>query len=420
MHIPIDWFIGVECPMIGVRTGLVSVMMAACGAASLGQSVYSWEEIPSIPGSSIRWPRSPHAINNSGHVAGFQTLFHGNDGNDFYFVTRGYIWRGGGSSTELPPDDAAWGSWAYSLNDDGVLVGFATFAPEVSGACFLNESGPIFFQSWSAGAIARDVNASAVSVGQMMVSGSGHAFFYDTSVHDLGTLGGSKSSARAINDAGVIVGDSEVSGGGTHAFVASTSSAMIDLNTLLSANSGWVLRTAADINPHGVVVGQGTLNGRPIAYKFDPSSGLPPEALPPLPGRDRSYAISLNAAGVVVGYSTAILGKLESTGLATAWAYGNAVNIPNATVNYGGTFWEALGINDWGQVIATWDQPNFDARLTPLCRADLNMDGLMNGDDFDLFSELFDGAKPGADFNVDGYVNGDDFDAYASAFDLGC
>ncbi|NUQ51454.1 MAG: hypothetical protein HUU19_02005 [Phycisphaerales bacterium] len=58
------------------------------------------------------------------------------------------------------------------------------------------------------------------------------------------------------------------------------------------------------------------------------------------------------------------------------------------------------------------------------CPADLNWDGFVNGDDYDLFAEWFDGcASPwycDADLNGDGYANGDDFDAFASWFDEGC
>ncbi len=54
------------------------------------------------------------------------------------------------------------------------------------------------------------------------------------------------------------------------------------------------------------------------------------------------------------------------------------------------------------------------------CAADVNNDGFINGDDYDLFASHFDAADPAGDFNHDGFVNGDDYDAFASAFDGGC
>jgi hypothetical protein len=54
------------------------------------------------------------------------------------------------------------------------------------------------------------------------------------------------------------------------------------------------------------------------------------------------------------------------------------------------------------------------------CAADVNNDGFVNGDDYDLFASYFDVAAPAGDFNNDSFVNGDDYDAFASAFDAGC
>ena len=54
------------------------------------------------------------------------------------------------------------------------------------------------------------------------------------------------------------------------------------------------------------------------------------------------------------------------------------------------------------------------------CAADINCDGFVNGDDFDLFATWFDTASPRGDFNRDGFVNGDDYDLFAEAFEAGC
>jgi len=52
--------------------------------------------------------------------------------------------------------------------------------------------------------------------------------------------------------------------------------------------------------------------------------------------------------------------------------------------------------------------------------ADMNNDGFVNGDDYDVFADLFESGDLGADVNNDGFVNGDDFDVFAEAFDAGC
>jgi len=54
------------------------------------------------------------------------------------------------------------------------------------------------------------------------------------------------------------------------------------------------------------------------------------------------------------------------------------------------------------------------------CPTDVNGDGFVNGDDFDVFTALFEAGDHQADFNGDGFTNGDDFDAFATAFIAGC
>ena len=43
---------------------------------------------------------------------------------------------------------------------------------------------------------------------------------------------------------------------------------MIDLNTMIDEKSGWVLQAAYGINDHGVIVGEGLLNGAPRGFRL--------------------------------------------------------------------------------------------------------------------------------------------------------
>ncbi len=54
------------------------------------------------------------------------------------------------------------------------------------------------------------------------------------------------------------------------------------------------------------------------------------------------------------------------------------------------------------------------------CLADLDANGFVNGDDYDLFASAFDAADPAADLDANGFVNGDDYDLFASSFESGC
>src|SRR5262249_16033393 len=77
-----------------------------------------------------------------------------------------------------------------------------------------------------------------------------------------GTLpGGGFSTAYGVNDQCQVVGDSEASDMVSfHAIIWTQASGIVDLNTLIPANSGWVLDEAYGINASGQIVGAGTIN----------------------------------------------------------------------------------------------------------------------------------------------------------------
>lgn len=119
-----------------------------------------------------------------------------------------------------------------------------------------------------------------------------HAFLYE---HDTGTFtelgtlnGGLTSSAADINENNQVVGSSWLSPTLTslylpdqyHAFLWEAGG-MTDLNTLIPADSGWVLTAATAINDQGDIVGQGLLGGRMHGFLLttDQTTSLPPSAV---------------------------------------------------------------------------------------------------------------------------------------------
>jgi probable HAF family extracellular repeat protein len=134
------------------------------------------------------------------------------------------------------------------VGGEGVFV----TGPNNTGLSFINVG-------YSSGVRATDINASGQVVGNGHIDSSTylHAFMTDKShsfVSDLGTLGGSTSSASAVNDSGQVVGASQAGlFGPNHAFITTMNSNMTDLGTLGGPDS-----YAWDINSDGQVVGWST------------------------------------------------------------------------------------------------------------------------------------------------------------------
>jgi probable HAF family extracellular repeat protein len=258
---------------------------------------------------------SASIINNAGHIAG---LASGSDG-----FTRGFIYRNG-TMTDIGSLGSGL-STIEDLNESGHAVGYSldeSFQPLAfyyNGVSMINLGtlGGAFSRAWA-------INDSGVIVGESDNSnGVAQAFVYrDGQMTQLGTLGGSSALAYGINNAGQILGDSLITGDlATHAFVISSETMtdlgtlggdnsypnamnrhghvvgdseddlgfvrpflyrdgqMVDLNTLLPENSGWVLDTAYYLNDAGQIVGYGTHNGEFAWYIFTPGNdNTPPVA----------------------------------------------------------------------------------------------------------------------------------------------
>jgi probable HAF family extracellular repeat protein len=129
-------------------------------------------------------------------------------------------------------------SIAHAVNDRGEVVGLAATAAG-EGHAFM----------WSTGAGMRDLGTleaggASVALGinnrTEVVGGSGRAFLWSagTGMVDLGTLGGRTSCAYGVNDAGFVVGVSQMDAVGarglplTHAFLRTPDGCMVDLGTV--------------------------------------------------------------------------------------------------------------------------------------------------------------------------------------------
>lgn len=123
-------------------------------------------------------------------------------------------------------------------------------------------------------------------------------------MEDLGTLGGSYSSARGINDKGQVTGSSNISGDDyQHAFFWTAAGGMQDLGTL-GGNYSW----AACINKSGQVVASSYPSGdeNQRAFLWSKKGGM--RDLGTL-GGSSSYAYAINDKGKVVGQAQTAAGN---------------------------------------------------------------------------------------------------------------
>ena len=202
-----------------------------------------------------------YAINNAGQVVGYSYTA-GNAAADPFLYS-------GGVMTDLGSPNGS-NSTATGINASGQIVG------DTSSSGFLYSGGVMTSLGTLGGdnSLPTGINDAGQIVGSSATADdpAGDAFLYSGGVMtDLGTLGGDNSGAYAINASGEVVGTSATTGDAAFdAFLYTTSSGMIDLNSLLPAGSGWSLQVATAINDSGLVVGFGiNPEGQQDAFLMD-------------------------------------------------------------------------------------------------------------------------------------------------------
>ncbi len=283
-----------------------------------------------------------YGINSAGQVVGYSQVA----GNTKYRAT---LYSGSGNQ-DLGTLGGTGGSGAYGINSSGSIVGdgndtgdtaaYATLFGGVeninlgglggplSYASAINDSGTIVGQSQLLGnsnyiavrfaesgninlgtlggvsSHAYAINASGTVVGYSQTSTAAtHAVRYAASGNvDLGTLGGTNSYAYGINSAGTIVGAAEALGSTQNRAFIYQKGRMIDLNTLIPANTGIFLAEARGINDAGqIAVTGGNAKGQIHAFRLDP--------VPPVASYKIKATASPSSKGAVKGAGTYQAGK---------------------------------------------------------------------------------------------------------------
>lgn len=207
------------------------------------------------------------------------------------------------------------------LHSGGVLTDLGTLGGENSGAFKINNLGQIAGSS------------------QIQEFTNWHAYLYDSGIMtDLGTLGGDDSGAYSLNDSGDVVGDSYLGNGDRHAFLYHAG-VMNDLGTL----PGGTYSSAWGINNAGQVVGESdvpTLDNSIIHHAFVYQNGVMTDLSPLSIWTARANDINNN--GDVVGFSDF---EDDISFNAALWINGVTTNLDTGT---GSIAW---GINDLRDVV---------------------------------------------------------------------
>ncbi|HTD15862.1 MAG TPA: hypothetical protein VK673_11820, partial [Chthoniobacterales bacterium] len=157
-------------------------------------------------------------------------------------------------------------------------------------------------------------NAGGEIVGRYdLDDGSTRAFLLASGhLTDLGTLGGTGSEALGINQNGVIVGDSETSNGSTHAFVFN-GSYLRDLGTL---NGFEKTSFARAVNDSGQIVGESDSDSQKRAFVYTNGKMFDLTQLA-INLRKAGFsaldvADGINSQGWIVGFGTTLEGRINA------------------------------------------------------------------------------------------------------------
>jgi probable HAF family extracellular repeat protein len=227
-----------------------------------------------------------YAINGFGDVAGSEVSGSG----DEYPA----VWRANGSPQSVPSPDPD--SAAHGINDADEVVGGEGYGEPAWLDSSSGTTTLLKFEhpSFNQGGIAYAINNKGEVVGGASQSYF-NAFLYSAgTMHNLGTLGGAASRALALNESGMIVGWSEITGAITEQAFSYHEGIMTDLGTL----QGSTTSEALGVNEANEIVG--TSGGRAFLYRDGTMTDLN-SLIPPSSGWTLTSANGINSSGEIVG-----------------------------------------------------------------------------------------------------------------------
>jgi len=309
--VPALWALPAHYHLQDLGPGSQAVHLNAGGVAA-GTDTGAGRHLPAVwTDGRLQWLNSPYFtgdaawINDAGAVVG---TVDGDYPSAAYWTSYGVFGDIGGS-LGLP------GSYITSINDEGDCVIFGAADAEttisyLAPRCNISKmvyvgayvrgvainakdqialtdqalSGRQRAYVWSDGAytdlgilpgyaqsVAADLNFDGHAVGTSADAAFDlrEGFFWNgAKLRKVGTLGGTRSEAKAVNHRDVVVGTAQTPKGEWHAFVRDMHAAGArpqDLATLLDASgAGWSLDSAVSINRTGQILVRGTAPGDPV------------------------------------------------------------------------------------------------------------------------------------------------------------
>lgn len=378
-----------ERTYMNIKHHLITVLAACCalGISTAGAQTYILTDLGVLPGKEVSIPT---AINAAGYVTGTSSAGESNQSAFCYENSK----RGMEDMSVIPGSI----SRGFGINGFDQMVGDSTFGKgrTISHAALFTKGAVLDLGTLKNSGVfsysrANGINALGQVVGfagSKRDSSESRAFAWtsSTGMFDLGTLGGRYAQAVAINDAGVVTGNSEITESSvgdqvSHAFIYRPFSVgiegMRDLGTL-----GGDYSYGTFINAKNHVVGYSTVNKSDDRIHAFLHNGKTMIDLGSLSGAslksDISFALGVNASDEVVGYSYLPSNKQPAPQqVAFIYREGLMVNLNDLVSQPGPGVLKyrldaATAINDEGQIaVIAFDRSTGNFRavlLTPIAK----------------------------------------------------
>jgi len=217
---------------------------------------------------------SGFAINDVGDVVGQSDVGNG--------ITRGFVAHLGQAPTVLPTLGGTLGinDQPCGINNSGQIAGSSTLPTGLTDAVrieadhvTITDAGTVDGTFGMSGACAIDEAGTIGGFSTAQTFSSFHAFRWSpgNAVIADANLPSTFGNVESISG-GVSAGWYQLADSSTRALMYTDANGAVDVNTLLPANSGWVLSEVKGINASGQMVGDGLLNGAPGVFRLTPAN----------------------------------------------------------------------------------------------------------------------------------------------------